>query len=281
MASSCSPLSIVASDLDGTLLSPNHRLSEFSKLTLNNLHKNGFTFVFATGRHHVDVAGIREMVGIPAYMVTSNGARVYDPENKLLYSRNIPEDLVQQVINLLKGDKNLYIHAYHNDDWLLNKVDQELRNYHDQSGFTYKPFSEDHAPKNGVAKLFFTHMAKDHDVLAEYEAQLHATFGDQITISFSTPWCLEVMGPNVSKGHALKTVAESLGKKLENTIAFGDGMNDVEMLSMAHKGLLMGTAHEKVLKALPHIERIGSCADEAVAHYLTDHLLKSVSSPVV
>lgn len=66
---------IVASDLDGTLLAPNHQLSAYSKETLKALHEQGYTFVFATGRHHVDVASIRRTVGIPAYMITSNGAR--------------------------------------------------------------------------------------------------------------------------------------------------------------------------------------------------------------
>ncbi len=49
-------------------------------------------------------------------------------------------------------------------------------------------------------------------------------------------------------------------------------MNDVEMLSMAGKGLVMGTAHEKVFNALPDNEVIGSNADDAVAHYLHQHL---------
>ncbi|POF55917.1 sugar/pyridoxal phosphate phosphatase YigL, partial [Vibrio vulnificus] len=77
----------------------------------------------------------------------------------------------------------------------------------------------------------------------------------------------------VSKGDALKAVAESLGLTLENCVAFGDGMNDVEMLSMAGKGLVMETSHEKVKKALPDNEIIGSNADDAVAHYLQKHLL--------
>ncbi len=86
------PYKIVASDLDGTLLAPNHQLSEFSKQTLKQLHDKGFTFIFATGRHHIDVAGIREIAGIPAYMITSNGARVHDQNDQLMYSKNVPQD---------------------------------------------------------------------------------------------------------------------------------------------------------------------------------------------
>ncbi|MGR5112507.1 Cof-type HAD-IIB family hydrolase [Vibrio jasicida] len=262
---------IVASDLDGTLLAPNHQLSAYSKETLKALHEQGYTFVFATGRHHVDVASIRRTVGIPAYMVTSNGARVHDQNDQEMYSQNVPEDLVQPVIDTIKTDPEILIHMYQNDDWLLNKDDEQLRDFHEE--FTYKLYDQDNAPTDGIAKVFFTHPAQDHEHLVTFETKLREQFGDRLNIAFSTPWCLEVMSAGVSKGDALKAVAESIGLTLENTIAFGDGMNDVEMLSMAGKGLVMGTSHEKVMKALPNNEVIGSNADDAVAHYLQDHLL--------
>ncbi|WP_399423868.1 Cof-type HAD-IIB family hydrolase [Vibrio campbellii] len=262
---------IVASDLDGTLLAPNHQLNAYSKETLKALHEQGYTFVFATGRHHVDVASIRRTVGIPAYMITSNGARVHDQNDQEMYSQNVPEDLVQPVIDTIKTDPEILIHMYQNDDWLLNKDDEQLRDFHEE--FSYKLYDQDNAPTDGIAKIFFTHPAQDHEHLVTFETKLREQFGDRLNIAFSTPWCLEVMSAGVSKGDALKAVAESIGLTLENTIAFGDGMNDVEMLSMAGKGLVMGTSHEKVMKALPNNEVIGSNADDAVAHYLQDHLL--------
>lgn len=262
---------IVASDLDGTLLAPDHQLSAYSKMTLRTLHEMGYTFIFATGRHHVDVAGIRGQVGIPAYMITSNGARVHDQQDRLMYSENVPSDIVQSVIDTIKHDQEILIHMYQNDDWLLNKDDEALREYHEE--FTYKLFDENQAPSDGISKIFFTHAGKDHERLVALETMLNEHFGDKLNIAFSTPWCLEVMNGEVSKGHALQAIAESLGLTLENCLAFGDGMNDVEMLSMAGKGLVMGTAHEKVMQALPENEVIGSNAEDAVARYLQKHLL--------
>ncbi|EHD2241417.1 Cof-type HAD-IIB family hydrolase [Vibrio vulnificus] len=264
---------IVASDLDGTLLAPNHQLSEFSKQTLKALHEQGYTFIFATGRHHVDVAGIRAQVGIPAYMITSNGARVHDQHDQQMYSKNVPAELVQPVIDIVKQDPEIFVHLYQNEEWRLNREDEVMRKFHEETGFTYKVYDIDNAPTDGIAKIFFTHPGQDHEHLVGFENQLREAFGDQLNIAFSTPWCLEVMAAEVSKGDALKAVAESLGLTLENCVAFGDGMNDVEMLSMAGKGLVMETSHEKVKKALPDNEIIGSNADDAVAHYLQKHLL--------
>ncbi len=266
------PIKIVASDLDGTLLAPDHKLSNFTKNTLKELHNKGFTFIFATGRHHIDVAGIREIAGIPAYMITSNGARVHDQSDNEMYSKNVPEELVQQIVDLLKDENRTVTHIYRNDSWLMSRDDEEIRGYHKDSGFQYQPFDPANAPTDGVAKVFFTNMDKDHELLANYENLINDKFGDRVSVAFSTPWCLEVMGSGVSKGDALKAVAESLNLSLENCIAFGDGMNDVEMLSMAKKGLVMGTAHEKVMKALPQLEIIGSNSEDAVAHYLHNTL---------
>ncbi len=76
------------------------------------------------------------------------------------------------------------------------------------------------------------------------------------------------MAGGVSKGHALEAVAKQLGHSLKACIAFGDGMNDVEMLSMAGKGCIMRNAHQRLKDRLPDLEVIGSNADDAVPHTL-------------
>lgn len=266
-----SQFQIVASDLDGTLLAPNHQLSEVSKETLKELHLKGYTFVFATGRHHVDVAQIRELTGIPAYMITSNGARVHNQRDELMYSQNVDESLVQSIVDLFKQDERIRINVYQDDKWFINQEDEELKKYHKDSRFHYSLLDVNKVPTTGIAKLFFVY--PDHDYLTTYEETLNRLYGNKISVAFSTPWCLEVMAANVSKGAALEAISHSLNLTLHDCIAFGDGMNDVEMLSMAGKGLVMATAHEKVKIALPNNEVIGSNKDDAVAHYLKEHLI--------
>lgn len=266
-----SSIKIVASDLDGTLLTPNHQLSELSKKTLLELHDKGFTFIFATGRHHIDVSSIREQVGIPAYMITSNGARVHDINDQLTYSKNLAEEYVQPIIDMVKHDSNIRINLFQNDEWLISHEDLKLKEFHKDSQFNYSLFDSDNAPTTGIAKIFLIHT--DHDYLSGFENMITEKYGDEISVAFSTPECLEIMGKSVSKGLALEAVAQSLGHSLQECIAFGDGMNDVDMLSMAGKGLVMETAHEKVKTALPTNVVIGSNADNAVAKYLQLHLL--------
>ncbi|WP_261834411.1 Cof-type HAD-IIB family hydrolase [Vibrio ishigakensis] len=270
-ANAIEQISIVASDLDGTLLAPDHQLSEYTKQTLKKLHEQGYTFIFATGRNHIDVAYIRETAGIPAYMITSNGARVHDQQDKLMHSENVEPSLVQGIVDVIRKDPQIMIHIYQDDLWWVNQTDDKILSFSERSGFKFQLFNQDNAPSTDIAKLFFTHESHEH--LVTFEEELNEKFGDQLNVAFSTPWCLEVMAGSVSKGHALEVVAESLGKKLENCIAFGDGMNDVEMLTAAAIGNVMGTSHPRVKAALPNNPVIGSNEDDAVAHYLEQHLL--------
>ena len=262
---------IVASDLDGTLLTPRHQLNDFTKQVLVRLHDRGLIFVFATGRHHVDVAGIRQQAGIPAYMVTSNGARVHDPDDQLLYAENVAEDLVQPIVDLVRQDPDIGVNLFKDEEWLLSKEDDGMKTFHKESGFDYRLYDASAAPTEGVAKIFFMH--DDHDHLVTFEEKLNAQFGERVNVSFSAPFCLEVMAAGVSKGDAMKAVADSVKVGLEECIAFGDGMNDIEMLTMAGKGLLMGSAHPRVKTALPDVERIESNSNDGVARYLLEHLL--------
>ena len=59
-----------------------------------------------------------------------------------------------------------------------------------------------------------------------------------------------------------------MGYSLENAIAFGDGMNDKEMLIMAGKGYIMRNAHQRLKDLLPELEVIGSNAEDAVPRTL-------------
>ncbi len=72
----------------------------------------------------------------------------------------------------------------------------------------------------------------------------------------------------VSKGHALESVARRLGYSLQDCIAFGDGMNDKEMLSMAGKGCIMENGQQRLKDLLPELTVIGNNGQDAVPRYL-------------
>lgn len=259
--------SIVASDMDGTLLQPNHQLSTYTKETLKLLTERGIYFIFATGRHHIDIGQTRDALGISAYMITSNGARVHNADNELIFSHNIDGDIARALYQIVNHHPDIQTHVYLHDDWFINReTDEELEQFFQGNVFNYQLFDAEKLTTDGVCKVFFT--CDDHQTLLPLEEAINARWGDRVNVSFSTLRCLEVMGGGVSKGHALEQVAKIMGHSLQECIAFGDGMNDMEMLSMAGKGCIMQNAHQRLKERLPDLEVIGSNADDAVPHYL-------------
>ncbi len=124
---------VVASDLDGTLLSPEHTLTPYAKETLQLLTQQGVHFVFATGRHHIDVSQIRDNLGISAFMITSNGARVHNTAGELIFSHNLDEDIARDMYNMMHDNQEILTNVYRNDDWFMNRESPEQEEFFQES----------------------------------------------------------------------------------------------------------------------------------------------------
>ncbi|PSW22160.1 Cof-type HAD-IIB family hydrolase [Photobacterium sanctipauli] len=261
---------LVVSDLDGTLLTPDHVIGGYTKSILEQWVEKGCHFVFASGRHHLDVFGIREYLGLPAYVISANGARVHDPDGNLVLGHDVPGDIIERVLAKVWDDKSLTVHLFQDTGWLSSRKNEDIEKYHRISGFGYSLFHHATLKSENIAKLSLTH--PDHQYLVQYEQILSPMLEGVANVMFSSPFCLEVTAPKATKGDALEVVTAKLGIAREQTLAFGDAMNDKEMLEYAGKGLIMATAQERLKQCLHRHEVIGSCADEAVANYIAAYL---------
>ncbi|BAH83459.1 sugar/pyridoxal phosphate phosphatase YigL [Candidatus Ishikawella capsulata] len=263
---------IIASDLDGTLLSPNHTITSFACDTLKLIAKR-INFVFATGRHHIDVIQMRNRIGIQGYMITSNGARIHNAEGILMFSKNLDKDIVRDLYTL-EYNKDILMHVYDDHKWFIDGNSMSKKHsFVKPKLFNYQLVESKWLPTDGISKVFFT--GNDPDHLLKMEHVIEKRWTNRVNVSLSSPLCLEVMAGGVSKGHALKNVARILNISLKKCIAFGDGMNDKEMLSIVGKGCIMANAHPRLKKFLPELEVIGSNNEDAVPYTLRQIFLQN------
>ncbi|MGL5984195.1 MAG: HAD family hydrolase, partial [Cetobacterium sp.] len=85
--------------------------------------------------------------------------------------------------------------------------------------------------------------------------------------------CLEVMKEGVSKATAIEEVLKREGIDIQDTIAFGDGLNDLEMLSFVGKGFVMGNGSPRLKELLPENEVIKPNSENGVAKKLQELFL--------
>lgn len=255
----------IVSDLDGTLLNSHHRLGNFTHEVLEKLVARGLKLILASGRPWADVEAIRQQINTEMFLITSNGARVHDRDGHCVFRHDLPVSVAEQLWALQQPD--CHINVYRDNDWLVRKANPELLKYHKDSGFTYQVIDQQDFNGEHAAKIFWI---GEPAALKQVEHKIREQFASQVAVAYSSPLSLEVMAASVSKGEALKLVAEAKGIETAQILAFGDGQNDLEMLQEAGEGIRMGNAHPKLNEALPHLPQIGSHEEEAVARYLAE-----------
>ena len=144
---------VVASDLDGTLLSPDHTLSPYAKETLKLLTARGVNFVFATGRHHVDVGQIRDNLEIKSYMITSNGARVHDTDGNLIFTHNLDRDIATDLFGIVHNNPDIVTNVYRDDEWFMNRHRPDEMRFFKEAVFNYSLYEPGLLDQQGVLYL--------------------------------------------------------------------------------------------------------------------------------
>jgi Cof subfamily protein (haloacid dehalogenase superfamily) len=105
------------------------------------------------------------------------------------------------------------------------------------------------------------------------EVEMKARFGERLYISKSLPHFLEFASPSVHKGSGLDFAAARLGFTREQSVAFGDGENDVELLRWAGYGVAVANAHPRVLAVADLV--CPSVDEEGVAQVIEAYLARS------
>ncbi len=263
----------IVSDLDGTLLDSDHKLSDYTKEVILELTANGFQMAIATGRHYADAKAIRDILDLNSFLITSNGATVHDENDKLVICHRIDSSIIEDVFFNFGINGDILLNLYTEDKWLTNKPKADLADYHQDSGFNYEVVDFKQLKDYSAVKAYFT--CNDIPILKKLEEKILSRYGNELSVTYAMPFCLEVMKKGVNKGDALQQILEQRGGSIQNTIAFGDGLNDFEMLSMVGQPYMMNNATQELKQLLPNIPNIGNNYDHAVAKFLKEEFLRA------
>ncbi len=260
-------IKVVISDLDGTLLNKHHQLSTFTKDVIAELSKTDIAFWIATGRHHCDAQNIRKKLGIDCVVISSNGATVANEDGELIVQETIERRIVEGILDI-PIQEGVFQNLYQGSQWLMETYDKVFDAYYEEGDFAYTLCRFKDKLDQPINKIFFTSF--DHEKLVPIYNDIKKTFGHGVEVTFSMPECLEVMPKGINKGVAIQKALLQYGFLPEEAIAFGDGLNDLEMLGVVGKGFIMENANPLLKEKLAHLDVIGSNADDSVAQFIQE-----------
>ena len=221
----------------------------------------GIHVVVVTGRMFRSVRPYLEEAGLDDPAVCYQGAVVADAiTGEFLLHVPIPLELAREAIAAVQ-EEGFGLNCYVEDELYVAEVTPEARRYADFQSL------ELHAVgplldwlNRPPTKLV---VIGDPEVLDGLEARLKGRFRGRLYISKSLPWFLELAHPDVTKASGLAFLAERMGFTAPETVAFGDGENDVELLEWAGYGVAVANAHERVLAVADFV--CSSVDEEGVA----------------
>lgn len=242
---------LLASDIDGTLITSNQELTSETLKAIEELKAKGKFFTLSTGRPIMGVSKYIHLVspGIP--LISYNGAMIIRPDNgEIIYERGLSESSAREIIRRGNERKTIVI-VWAKNMLFVNKINEYVEGYQRITGETLNLiYDPEEVIAMGVTKCLWLDSAEN---ISSYNDELREKPIEGVTFCTSTPMLLEFMCEGVSKGEGLKKVCEYCGVDISEAIAAGDELNDMSMIEAAGLGVAMGNAHNAIKAAANHI----------------------------
>lgn len=245
-------MKILFTDLDGTLLNKESRVSEKTKAFLDEFIRNGNKLVLSSGRPLDSILEVKEQAGLDypgILIIASNGALIYDCDSgKAIWEKRMPLDYVSYLQKQAKA-QHLHIQTYTDDAIVTVTEDEEIQYYRRR---IHMPLilAEDFASclEKEPFKMLAIHLT-DHTRLTTFCDSIADWAEDKIQYIFSNDRYLELFVKEAGKGNAVRFVCDYFNIPLSDTYAAGDADNDISMLQAAGCGIAMKNATPEVQKA--------------------------------
>ena len=242
------------SDLDGTLLDDDHKISKENKEAIKDLQDQGIKFVVATGRTKYILEDFLEQVDYKMPYIWSNGSAISQANGETWHTEQIPVKTVQQIIKLAhEHDIDYMIHtldglvAEHLDGRLenLRKYNESVKKEH-QIPLTADPALYDNL--ESYTRLKFSANSESSQVLYEFQKIISEKIKG-VNVVFSEATLLDVTAKDASKGAAVLKIAADYNIKPEEIVVIGDNENDISMFEVCGLALTLENAKDPIKAA--------------------------------
>ncbi|MCP9200994.1 Cof-type HAD-IIB family hydrolase [Gramella sp. GC03-9] len=237
-------IKLIVTDVDGTLLNDNHELHpDFWKVE-EQLTKNGILFSIASGRQFYNLESRFERIKDRTMFFAENGTYV-SHKGRELYVNPIEQNAARDFIRLgrdlentnlvLCGKNSAYIETKDEDFRKeISKFYERLKVVDDLTQVEDTYLKVTLCNFNGVEENTFPHFVN---------------YTDRYKVAIAAKVFIDITSLDANKGNAIKGIQKELGISPEETLVFGDYLNDLEMMKVAKHSYAMKNAHPEIIQA--------------------------------
>ena len=268
-------IKLLISDVDGTLINPDKKLTARSIEAVHRLRDAGIQFTITSSRPPRGLAMLVKALKISAPVAAFNGGLFVQPDLKTVIKQHtLSLDVATEVVNyLVKAEIEVWV--YRGSDWFVRHlgtphVERERRAVQ----FDPTVIRDLRDVLDGAIKILG--VSDDAPLMACCEAELRECVGSRVSASRSQSYYLDVTHPDANKGGAVREAARFFHLESDEIAVIGDMPTDVLMFGVAGTSIAMGNASPDVQRSARFVTT--SNAEEGFAHAVDRFILAEARS---
>ncbi|MBR5521397.1 MAG: HAD family phosphatase [Oscillospiraceae bacterium] len=262
---------LIAADMDGTLLTPDGRISERTIESIKKAEENGVIFTLSTGRPLQGVKRYIDQLNIDCYLITYNGAViVHSKTDQILYNEVMDNIEAQKVYNLAVKKGTMFI-VWSQNRLYASEFSEKTKFYEEITKTKAEPIIDfNQLIAQGITKILWY---DEPDVLAGWIDEIKKEKLMSTTFTKSRAYFLEFFSNRTSKAVAMEKLGEYYNIDKKRMVAIGDQTNDLPMIEYAGLGVAMGNAVDSVKEKADYITETN--ANDGVAEVIEKFILNN------
>ena len=238
------PVRLVVSDVDGTLVQPDKSLSPGTIAAAGRLRDAGVPLAIVSARPPRGMLWIADALGLSGRLAGFNGGTIMMPDGTVVAERRLPREAGRAALDLfLRNGVSAWLFTA--DEWLAQdpqgpnmERERHTVRFMERIVESYEPYMDQIGKIVGVTD--------DAPLLARMEAELQVLLGGTANAQRSQTYYLDVTHRDADKGNAVRMLAAEFGVGLAEVAVLGDMANDLPMFAVAGFAVAMGNATDEV-----------------------------------
>jgi len=240
--------SLVISDVDGTLVTKDKRLTERTVAAVRRLHERGIGFSICSSRPPFGLRMMIEPLGLKLPFGGYNAGAIVEPDLTVVEQKVIAPDAVGEAVSLFR-QHGIDCWIFTGNEWRIANPDGAHVAH--ETGTVQTPPTVVPAFTEGDFKAVgkIVGPSDDHDLVGRLTDLLQGALSGRANVARSQPYYCDVIPPGIDKGRLVELLSNRLGVKREEILVLGDMENDLQMFAQAGFAVAMGNAADAVKRA--------------------------------